>query len=84
MSHRQLLSAVSHATGESRRTIDRLGFSLAAPLDVCHDPEPQVVLDEAYDFEDVNPLAADIAHESYLDWDDAWQARYAGVVSCEL
>ncbi len=84
MSHRQLLSAFSFATGESRRTIDRLGFSLATPLDVCHDPEPQIVLDEAYDFEEAKPLAADIAHESYLDWDDVWQARYAGVLTAEV
>ncbi|QDU87957.1 hypothetical protein Pla175_13240 [Pirellulimonas nuda] len=81
MSHRQLLSAVSHATGESRRTIDRLGFSLATPMDVRHDPEPQIVVDEAYDFEEAKPLAADIAHESYLDWDDAWQARYGGALT---
>ncbi len=89
MSHRQLLSAVSHATGESRRTIDRLGFSLATPLEVSYDPEPGPALSDAYDFgdealEESDPMAADIAHEQYLDWDEVWQARYDGVMTAEV
>jgi hypothetical protein len=30
---------VAHATGETRDTISRLGFSIADPLVVHHDPE---------------------------------------------
>ncbi len=84
MSHCQLLSAVSHATGESRRTIDRLGFSLATPLDVSFDPEPCPPATDAYDLGDEDPMAADIAHEQYLDWDEVWQARYDGVMTAEV
>ncbi len=36
--------AVSAATGESVRTIARLGFSLADPLDPRFDPEPTDVV----------------------------------------
>lgn len=32
--------AVAEATGESRRTITRRGFSLANPVEVFFDPEP--------------------------------------------
>ena len=40
MSQSQLDRAVAAATGESRRTIGRLGFSLADPLNPHFDPEP--------------------------------------------
>jgi hypothetical protein len=36
----QLHRAVARATGESRSTIRRLGFGIADPALVCHDPEP--------------------------------------------
>ncbi len=84
MSHYQLLAAVSHATGESRRTIDRLGFSLATPVEVSYDPEPEATASAPYDFGDEDPMAADIAHESYLDWDEVWQDRYANPLTAEV
>jgi hypothetical protein len=40
MTQSQLDRAVATATGESRRTIGQLGFSLAAPLEPRFDPEP--------------------------------------------
>ena len=40
----QLEGAVARATGESRRTIRHLGFSLADPLEVGFDPEPSDVV----------------------------------------
>jgi hypothetical protein len=43
MTQSQLNRAVSAVTGESRSTIDRLGFSLADPLDPHFDPEPSDV-----------------------------------------
>lgn len=39
MTQSQLNRAVAIATGEDSRTIDRLGFSLADPERVQHDPE---------------------------------------------
>jgi hypothetical protein len=44
MTHAQLTRAVAIATGESRRTIGRLGFSLADPLETRFDPEPSDVV----------------------------------------
>ena len=40
MSQRDLTAAVAAATGEAPRTIRQLGFSLADPDFVEHDPEP--------------------------------------------
>lgn len=40
MSQAELERAVAQATGESRRTIHQLGFSVANPDTVCYDPEP--------------------------------------------
>ena len=40
MNQSQLDRAVARATGETRDTISRLGFSIADPLVVQHDPEP--------------------------------------------
>jgi hypothetical protein len=40
MSQAELERQVAAATGESRRTVHRLGFSLADPPVVVHDPEP--------------------------------------------
>ncbi len=43
MTQAQLDRAVAAATGESRRTIGELGFSLADPLETQFDPEPSDV-----------------------------------------
>ena len=43
MTQAQLDRAVAAATGESRRTIGELGFSLADPLETHFDPEPSDV-----------------------------------------
>lgn len=43
MTQFQLDRAVAAATGESRRTIRGLGFSLADPVEVAFDPEPDDV-----------------------------------------
>jgi len=40
MTQAELDRAVAAATGESRRTIHRLGFLLADPLEPNFDPEP--------------------------------------------
>ena len=40
MTQHHLDRLVAAATGESRRTVARLGFSLADPFLVEHDPEP--------------------------------------------
>ena len=42
MTQGHLDRAVAHATGENVSTIRRLGFSIADPADVRHDPEPAV------------------------------------------
>lgn len=43
MTQSQLDRAVAAVTGESRRTIGQIGFSLADPLTPCFDPEPSGV-----------------------------------------
>ena len=43
MTQAQLNRAVAAATGESRRTVGDLGFSLADPLETNFDPEPSDV-----------------------------------------
>ncbi len=40
MTQAELEQAVAHATGESRRTVHALGFSVADPDTVRYDPEP--------------------------------------------
>jgi hypothetical protein len=40
MTQAELEQAVAQATGESRRTVQHLGFSVADPDSVDHDPEP--------------------------------------------
>jgi len=40
MTQNQLHHAVARATGESLTTIRSLGFGVADPAVVCHDPEP--------------------------------------------
>lgn len=40
MTQNELNRAVAEATGETTTTIRDLGFSIADPAQVCHDPEP--------------------------------------------
>jgi hypothetical protein len=40
MTQCQLNRAVAKATGENIGTIHHMGFSIADPRQVCHDPEP--------------------------------------------
>ena len=40
MTQCQLNRAVAKATGETIGTIHQMGFSIADPRQVCHDPEP--------------------------------------------
>lgn len=63
MTQIQLDRAVAAVTGESRRVIRELGFSLADPWDVCFDPEPgdQALADQA----------------KFLDWDAVDAERHA-------
>jgi hypothetical protein len=42
MNQSQLDRAVARATGETRNTVRRLGFSIADPPVVRHDPEPSL------------------------------------------
>ena len=51
MSQRQLDRAVARVTGENLRIITRLGFSLADPLFVEHDPEPCDIEDMIMDWD---------------------------------
>jgi hypothetical protein len=51
MTQCQLDRAVARATGENLRVISRLGFSLADPIFVEHDPEPCDVLDKYLDWD---------------------------------
>lgn len=40
MTHAHLQRTVARVTGESLATIRRMGFSIADPVEVDHDPEP--------------------------------------------
>ena len=55
MTQRELNRAVAEITGEAVGTIAGMGFSLADPVDVSHDPEP---IDGIDDLEG-----------KFLDWD---------------
>ncbi len=64
MKQSELNRAVAKATGENLRVISRLGFSLADPASVEHDPEPFDVEDmivdwDALDLERYVPITAD-------------------------
>ena len=81
MTQRQLNRLVSHATGESRRTIHRRGFSVADPLSVAYDPEPMkgpypddMPSDEYELPEDFDPCA-----DGFLDWDRVQAGRQVAV-----
>lgn len=66
MTQSQLERAVAFRTGESLTEIKRLGFSLATPLDVNFDPEPndlppQMLDWDEYDLHDHVPTAVSLA-----------------------
>jgi hypothetical protein len=67
MTQRELDRAVAKATCENLRVITRLGFSLADPVFVEHDPEPSsfAALDDAVDPND--PLDLEL---KTIDWDE--------------
>jgi hypothetical protein len=54
MTPHHLNRLVALATGESRRTVARLGFSLADPLLVELDPEPYDELASYVDWDDLD------------------------------
>lgn len=51
MKQSELNRAVAKATGENLRVISQLGFSLADPISVQHDPEPCDVEDMIVDWD---------------------------------
>jgi hypothetical protein len=51
MKQSELNRAVARATGEHLRVISRLGFSLADPVSVQHDPEPCDIEDMIVDWD---------------------------------
>ncbi len=51
MTQCQLNRAVAKATGEPVGTIDQMGFSIADPRQVCHDPEPSDFEDKIIDWD---------------------------------
>jgi hypothetical protein len=67
----QLIRAVARATGESPATIRRLGFGIADPTIVCHDPEssrrPRIV----------NWERLDAQRGAYLPQRSRWQRKSA-------
>ena len=71
MTQTQLNRAVARATGESPSTIRHLGFGIADPAVVCHDPEslrrPRIV----------NWDRLDIQRASYLPQRSHWQRKSA-------
>jgi hypothetical protein len=54
MTQHLLNRLVARATGESRRTVAGLGFSLADPLVVEHDPEPYDELASYVDWDELD------------------------------
>ena len=56
MTQSQINRAVALATGESARTIAELGFSLADPDVVDHDPEPSDIEDLIVDWDQLDRL----------------------------
>lgn len=51
MTQCELDRAIARATGENLRVISRLGFSLADPIFVQHDPEPCDIEDLIVDWD---------------------------------
>ena len=54
MTQNELNRAVSQATGETVTTIAQLGFGIADPVIVDHDPEPSDILDKFLDWDAVD------------------------------
>ena len=68
MKQSELNRAVAKATGENLQIISRLGFSLADPVLVEHDPEPSDVKDMIVDWDALDlqrnvPVTADRLRE---------------------
>lgn len=64
MNQFELNRAVARATGENLRVISQLGFSLADPVSVEHDPEPTDIEDMIVDWDTLDlernvPVTAD-------------------------
>ena len=71
MTQRQLDRAVAKATFENLRVISRLGFTLADPVFVEHDPEP-------YD----GDVGSDIhIEDKAIDWDEHDLRRNVPVIA---
>ncbi len=66
MTQTELNRAVAKATRETVSTIAEMGFSIANPIDVEHDPEPTVF---------GNELEA-----KFIDWDRRDAERYVPLV----
>ena len=54
MTQDHLNRAVAEATGEAVTTIRELGFSIADPAEVCHDPEPYALDAKAVDWDELD------------------------------
>ena len=72
MTQHELDHAVARATGDNLRVIAHLGFTLADPVFVEHDPEPY----------GVDVVEADLfeAGEKIIDWDEHELRRNRPVV----
>ncbi len=66
MTQTELNRAVAEATGETVGTIADMGFSIADPCDVRHDPEPGHMVDEL--------------ESKFIDWDNLDAERYVSLV----
>ena len=66
MTHTELNRAVAEATGETVSTIAEMGFSIADPIHVAHDPERAVFVDEL--------------EAKCIDWDRLDAERYVPLV----
>ena len=70
MTQRELNEAVARVTGESLATVAGLGFSLADPITVKHDPEPWGC-----------PWDRSLSpEEKSLDWDDLERDRRVAIL----
>ena len=54
MTQNDLNRAVAEATGETVTTIRDLGFSIADPVEVCHDPEPSALDVNVVDWDELD------------------------------
>lgn len=80
MTQCELDRAVAEATGENLRVIRQLGFTLADPVFVEHDPEPL----NGHNVGDLDGNSADPLAEAEaraIDWDDYDRRRNVPVVA---